>query len=452
MRVLWVCNIMLPVIAEHLGLAASNKEGWLSGLADVILSRQQENGIELGIAFPVEQERDGYHETIQLKNGSALTCFGFYEDVSNAESYDPALEQRIERILKAFAPDVVHCFGTEYGHTLAATKVCEKPERVLVGIQGLCAVYANAYMASLPEKVRKSVTFRDWLKKDSLEKQQQKFVVRGEHEKEAIMHAGNITGRTGWDRHYAMKWNPDACYYAMNETLRSNFYTGQWAYDQCEPARIFLSQGDYPLKGLHYMLLALPGILEKFPQAKVCVAGNSLVADKTLKDKIKISAYGRYLRTIIRENHLEDHVEFLGRLTAQQMKEQYLKANVYVCCSTLENSPNSMGEAMILGVPCVIADVGGIPSLFADGVDGILFRGYHVPENDYCHNGVCEVDEESSLEEMADNLQKAVLAVLNTRDKMEEYGKNAREHALTTHNQEKNYERIIEIYTEISQK
>ena len=107
---------------------------------------------------------------------------------------------------------------------------------------------------------------------------------------------------------------------------------------------------------------------------------------------------------------------------------------------------------MILGVPCVIADVGGIPSLFADGVDGILFRGYHVPENDYCHNRVCEVDEESSLEEMAENLQKAVLAVLNTRKKMDEYGKNAREHALTTHNQEKNYERIIEIYTEISQK
>ena len=114
---------MLPVIAEHLGLAASNKEGWLSGLADNILSRQKENGIKLGIAFPVEQERDGYHETIQLENGSAFECFGFFEDISNAESYEPALEQRIDKILKAFAPDVIHCFGPEYGHTLALTKV-----------------------------------------------------------------------------------------------------------------------------------------------------------------------------------------------------------------------------------------------------------------------------------------------------------------------------------------
>ena len=34
MKVLWVCNIMLPVIAEALHKEASNKEGWLSGLLE----------------------------------------------------------------------------------------------------------------------------------------------------------------------------------------------------------------------------------------------------------------------------------------------------------------------------------------------------------------------------------------------------------------------------------
>ena len=37
MRVLWLCNIMLPMIAEQLHIEASNKEGWLSGLADMML-------------------------------------------------------------------------------------------------------------------------------------------------------------------------------------------------------------------------------------------------------------------------------------------------------------------------------------------------------------------------------------------------------------------------------
>ena len=52
MRVLWVCNIMLPVIAEALHREASNKEGWLSGLLSQIVARE-DTGMTLAVAFPV---------------------------------------------------------------------------------------------------------------------------------------------------------------------------------------------------------------------------------------------------------------------------------------------------------------------------------------------------------------------------------------------------------------
>ena len=52
MRVLWVCNIMLPVIAEALHREASNKEGWLSGLLSQIVDRE-DTGMTLAVAFPV---------------------------------------------------------------------------------------------------------------------------------------------------------------------------------------------------------------------------------------------------------------------------------------------------------------------------------------------------------------------------------------------------------------
>lgn len=52
MRVLWVCNIMLPVIAEALHREASNKEGWLSGLLSQIVDRE-DIGMTLAVAFPV---------------------------------------------------------------------------------------------------------------------------------------------------------------------------------------------------------------------------------------------------------------------------------------------------------------------------------------------------------------------------------------------------------------
>lgn len=51
MRVLWVCNIMLPVIAEALHREASNKEGWLSGLLSQIVDRE-DTGMTLAVAFP----------------------------------------------------------------------------------------------------------------------------------------------------------------------------------------------------------------------------------------------------------------------------------------------------------------------------------------------------------------------------------------------------------------
>ena len=59
MRVLWICNIMLPMIAEQLNLPYSNREGWLSGLADKLLSRNA-GEIQLGICFPVESVFNTY--------------------------------------------------------------------------------------------------------------------------------------------------------------------------------------------------------------------------------------------------------------------------------------------------------------------------------------------------------------------------------------------------------
>lgn len=438
MKVLWVCNIMLPAIAEKLHRPASNKEGWLSGLFDLIQKRQRDNQIELGIAFPVGKELEGYRKRIDLDGGSSCLCYGFFEDVGHAELYDEELEKRFKEILEDFAPDVIHCFGTEYGHTLAAARACGRPQRLLIGIQGLCSVCAEAYRSDLPEKVWTSTTLRDILKRDDLRKQRLKFEMRGQREIEAIRLTGNVTGRTAWDRYYTGRWNPDAQYFVMNETLRPMFYEGKWNPSGCTPHSVFLSQGDYPIKGLHYMLAALPGIRERYPDIKVFVAGDDPTKSGTWKERLKLSAYGRYLRHMIKEYGLAGQVEFLGRLNAEQMKEAYLRANLFVCCSSIENSPNSLGEAMLLGVPCVSADVGGIPSLFADGVDGLLYKGHRSKKDDF--------------ETILASLRDAVLEVFADDVKAAEYGRNARKHALQTHDRERNYLRLMEIYAEIAGK
>lgn len=467
MKVLWVCNIMLPIIAKQLGMEGSNKEGWLSGLCDVLLERRQENGIELHVAYPVPRVAEGrdydFHkiELPEYGEDAVLYAYGFCEDVAHAERYEPDLEEKLAKIIDRAKPDVIHCFGTEFAHTLAVVRTCEQPGRVLVGIQGICQVIAEAYMADLPEKVQNSVTFRDWLKQDSIRQQQQKFAKRGEREQEMIRLAGNITGRTHFDRCYTQKWNPNACYYSMNETLRSCFYQGQWQKENCEPHTIFISQGDYPLKGLHYLLMAVGNLKAQYPDIQIKVAGNSIVNFKKLKDKLRISAYGVYLRSLMKQYGLQDRVHFLGRLTAQEMKAEYLRCGLFVCCSSNENSPNSLGEAMLLGVPCVAANVGGISTIFSHGEDGILYEGFQVNKNNDCYlkhdtdntqNTVEENTHKTHLQRNVENLQHAIVQMWENPEKMEIYCKNARKHARLTHDKEANYQKMTEIYAEIAAK
>ena len=451
MKILWVCNVALPEIAAELNMEASNKEGWLSGIAHAVLKNQDaENPVEIAIAFPVgsaycDPETQTCHVTVTIEN-SPVECYGFVEDVVHPECYDCGLEERLDYIIKCVQPDIVHCFGTEYPHTLAACKAFPRKDRILLGIQGLCAIYAKAYYANLPESVVKSVTFRDLLKKDSILQQQHKFFLRGENEIAAIRLAGNVTGRTKWDKESCYEWNPNAKYFKMNENLRKDFYENQWSLEECVPHSIFLSQGDYPIKGLHYMLLALPDILAKYPDTKVYVAGNSLVNYKTLKDKIKISAYGRYLRKLLKENGIEDKVVFLGRMKADEMLKQYLKSHLFVCSSSIENSSNSLGEAMLLGMPCVSADVGGLSSIFEPGVDGIMYDAYKVDKNNSCDYIKTDAFE---LENISKRLSNAVLQMWDDETKMLEYCVNARNHARKTHDYETNCRKMTEIYAEI---
>ena len=425
MRVLWVCNIMPPVIGQYLGKECSVKEGWISGILMRLVKEKEE--VELAISYPVAEISEEEKKEVIIENKKKITCYGFVEDTVHPENYGgPVLEKRMGDIVKDFKPEVVHIFGTEYGHALAAAKAFDNPKRTLVGLQGVISECAKEYMADLPLEIQNSVSFRDLLKKDSMKKQQQKFFVRGGREKEILKLCGNISGRTAFDKAAAKKMNPDARYFFMNETMRGEFYEGKWNYGNCQKHRIFFSQADYPLKGFHYLLQALSYIKEKYPDVTVAVAGNSLVNYETVKDKIKISAYGKYLRKFVKELKMEDKITFLGKLSADEMKQQYLKCHTFVCASSLENSPNSVGEAMLLGTPVVASYTGGIPSMLEHEKEGLLF-------------------EKGNPKALAE----AIMRTWESYPTVSAITENARVRARITHDGDKNYRTLIEIYQQI---
>ena len=62
---------------------------------------------------------------------------------------------------------------------------------------------------------------------------------------------------------------------------------------------------------------------------------------------------------------------------AKEIKDELLHSTVYVHPSYIDNSPNSVCEAQILGCTCISTDVGGTSSIVEEGKTGFL-----VPSND----------------------------------------------------------------------
>lgn len=429
MRILWVCNIMLPAIAKELGEPYSVREGWLSGILSRLLAQEKEE-IALGICFPASGELAFGQKKLSLGIlAREVACYGFGEDLEHPERYDLSLEPRFGQILSDFQPDLVHIFGTEFPHAYACARVWNRPEKTLVGIQGLCCACAQEYMADLPGQVTESRTLRDVLRKDSIRQQQQKFLARAAIEEKLLRLTGHVTGRTMFDKTITSQINPSLSYHFMNETMRDSFYEGSWKIENCHRHEIFVSQADYPLKGFHYLLQAMKEILQDVPDSYICVAGNSVMGVDGIASRLKIPAYGKYLRRLEKENHLEGRIHVLGRLSEEEMKRAYLSCHVFVCPSSVENSPNSVAEAQLLGVPVVASRAGGIPSVAEDGIGGLLFEKGNVHE-----------------------LAQAVLKLFCSDKEAEALSAREREMAAQKYDGEKNYRRLMEIYETIGRK
>ena len=56
------------------------------------------------------------------------------------------------------------------------------------------------------------------------------------------------------------------------------------------------------------------------------------------------------------------------------MAEKLSTVHAYVLSSAAENSPNTLGEAMMVGTPSVAAYVGGVPDMAVDGEEALHYR------------------------------------------------------------------------------
>lgn len=366
MKILWITNLLFPEAQALLtGQGKLNGSGgWLTASADSLL---QTTSVNLYIAT-VSPLVSYFTELRGEKIKYYILPYG-----KGNKDYNKEYEQYFIKIHNSIHPDVVHIHGTEFTHGLAYVNACGK-NNVVVSIQGMKSVISDYYCAgiSLWERI-KNITIRD-LFKGGIGYEAQNFAKSGKNEIELLQKVNHVIGRTRWDRAHTWIINTDLNYHYCNETLRPEFYySNKWNYNDCCKHSIFLSQAWYPLKGAHQVFKAVHRLLDKYPNIEIRIAGNDITQYENYKGIFHYSTYGRYLRHLISKTGLSSNITFLGPLSSTEMINEYLRCNVFICPSSIENSPNSLGEAQILGTPCIASYAGGIPDLM-QGDEEHLFR------------------------------------------------------------------------------
>ncbi|MDR3583416.1 MAG: glycosyltransferase family 4 protein [Candidatus Pacebacteria bacterium] len=113
-------------------------------------------------------------------------------------------------------------------------------------------------------------------------------------------------------------------------------------------------------KGFNYAIDAFAKIHEKYPEARLVIAGGEGNAEEEWKKQVK-------------DLKLEDKITFTGFVTPNtEFLKYYNAADVFVFPSANEGMSNNMLEAMASGLAVIMTPTGGANELVKDGANGYI--------------------------------------------------------------------------------
>ena len=331
--------------------------------------------------------------------------------------------ERIEQ----FTPDIIHVHGTEKNYGQLQHYYPDIP--VVVSIQGVLTGYIPYATAQLTRQdVRPFWTLKNLFYQGGL-MQPYHTLVHGSkaYEEDILRTCQYFFCRTDWDRMWVRKYNPQALIYQGEELLRPAFYTkaGLWQEKNATRHSIFMPSGFNPIKGLHHAIRAVAKLKVAYPDVTLRVPGipMNIYNRRGLTYRICGEEYLGYIRHMTESSGLKDNIIFLPRLSAEEMAEEMLHANVFLSPTSIDNSPNSVGEAMMLGLPIVSTPVGGVPSFVHHEDNGLLAE--------------------------PDGLASAISRIFDDTTLASSLGTNAYQTALRRHDREQTAEQYLSAYQDI---
>jgi glycosyltransferase involved in cell wall biosynthesis len=357
MRVLWFTNTPSLYKQKSDGY---NGGGWISSLEYLISKRSE---VELAVSFlhndkcfKVDVGATTYYP-ISLYN----TAWKKVKHQLFYSSFDDVEVRAFLRVIEDFKPDIIHIFGTEKSFGLIS-KFTKIP--IVIHVQGLLIPYLNAFFPPgsnavdyvmylhLKENIRKQNDLRF-------------FHHNAKRESTILKSTNNFMGRTSWDKRVVELYSPGCNYYVAGEILRDAFYSATpWKKNFTNvnfSIVTTISKVDY--KGFDLILKTASLLME-------------LTSLKFVWKIFGIEEY-RFWERKLKTRAIDVNVILMGIASEAEIIDVMRASDVYVHPSYIDNSPNSLCEAQILGMPIISTNVGGISSLIRDGESGVL-----IPAND----------------------------------------------------------------------
>ena len=364
MRILWTVNLVPREIAQKIGLPSEVLGGWVESMASQL---KKYDDLELCILCKNESNVS-FDETINKVRYISLN----YNEKTSLNT----LENHCKKTVQNFSPDIIQVEGTEFLHAEAMLNTGNALEiPTIVSLQGILSGYYQYQCGQLPiNEMMFSMSIKNIISAWYLHLRLVKwFRPRVKYETNVISKAKYLLGRTSWDRAHAYRINPTAKFFDCKRILRKPFYENNWNLHLVERHSIYVGNGYNALKGAHFVVSALPELIREYPDVKVYIAGYKPFEDNDSRPIYK-RGYGLYLEKLIKDLGVGDHITFTGPLQAEEVADKLSKVHAYVLCSAVENSPNTLGEAMCIGTPCVAAYVGGVPDMATDGENALFYR------------------------------------------------------------------------------
>lgn len=353
MKILWLSGNPALFTSKSKGY---NNGGWIGALEGLIV---EQPNVDLGICFFFKD--DCFKTKIDKTTYYPINLYSTKSEKIKHnlfyEKYDDVEIKLILKVIDDFKPDVIHIWGTELSFGLIQ-KYVKIP--TIIHIQGILAPVINSLFIPECSKEYYITNYGKGIFKNIFNRQTLRVWKHNvAREKEILRLSQFVMGRTHWDKGVLSLLASQAQYLVCNELLRPEFYLSKsWKKPQRKKFVITSTISETLYKG-YDLILKTAHLLKQHTNIEF------------EWNVIGVKEFD-FVENLVQLRSVDLNINLKGIIGTNELINELLDSDVYAHTSYIDNSPNSVCEAQMLGLPIISTNVGGISSLIEDGKTGLL--------------------------------------------------------------------------------